>query len=759
MRRAQLVTPFGVGAMSVLVNGTSVITAGLDHWYEVVDQSALAMEEYQEHDWRLESRLKVSEFRLPPDYRPSGQGSDLRNVRLTVPVLRFPRWSFCIYCKRLELSKLTMKTLVECQDKEHADKKYKPKMSQVPFVAICARGHLDDFPFDKWVHRSANPSCTGTLRLVSRGGGGLEGQVVTCDTCKQERSLRGVTEARFDKNGEEHTNLSDQLVSPEQPYLCGGARPWLAQLDGVCDQPIRGALRAAGNVYFPKVESSIYLPRREGAVSEEVHQLLRHPAVSTTFNNVFQLSLDEVSGGQLRKLLERNVPPELFAPISDDELLAAYQDQFGIGESSGEEPVETPVDAESLTSDDIWRHPEYVKIRETPKDDFLAASDPGLHADLAVAAHEVGVTRRWVRDGQVPGGKDGSRPRQPSPIRRTCPVTHRNAPLTPEGRLRLVLRCQHRPIAHIAAEAGVSRQCLAKWVARYREHGEADLHDRSSAPRCRPTQTPTAVVEQIALMRKNKWSARRIVRELASTDITISVATVTRWLHKLGLHRLDHLDVDGQPLRKHGKITAHWPGHMIHIDVKKVGRIPDGGGWRIHGINSDQARAAARATAKAKVRGARPGYVYLHSAVDGFSRLAYTEALQDETAKTAIGFLFRARVWFAAHGITRFTRIVTDNGSCYRAKDFTRAVYSFAARHQRTKPYTPRHNGKVERYQRTLANELLYARPWTSEEHRRQAIATWNLHYNYHRPHSAAGDQPPASRLQTGVTNVMSNYS
>ena len=338
-------------------------------------------------------------------------------------------------------------------------------------------------------------------------------------------------------------------------------------------------------------------------------------------------------------------------------------------------------------------------------------------------------------------------------------MTHRNAPLTPEGRLRLVLRCQHRPIAHIAAEAGVSRQCLAKWVARYREHGEADLHDRSSAPRCRPTQTPTAVVEQIALMRKNKWSARRIVRELASTDITISVATVTRWLHKLGLHRLDHLDVDGQPLRKHGKITAHWPGHMIHIDVKKVGRIPDGGGWRIHGINSDQARAAARATAKAKASGTRPGYVYLHSAVDGFSRLAYTEALEDETAKTAIGFLFRARVWFAAHGVTRFTRIVTDNGSCYRAKDFTRAVCSFAARHQRTRPYTPRHNGKVERYQRILANELLYARPWLSEDHRRDAIATWNLHYNYHRTHSAAGDQPPASRLRTGVTNVMSNYS
>lgn len=231
-------------------------------------------------------------------------------------------------------------------------------------------------------------------------------------------------------------------------------------------------------------------------------------------------------------------------------------------------------------------------------------------------------------------------------------MTHRNAPLTPQGRLRLVLRCRHRPIAHIAAEAGVSRQCLGKWVARYREHGEAGLHDRSSAPAQRPTQTPVAVVEQIAVMRKNKWSARRIVRELAAQDIPISVATVTRWLHKLGLARLDHLDVDGEPLRRPGTIKAWWPGHMIHIDVKKVGRIPDGGGWRIHGINSDQARAAARATAKAKASGTRPGYVYLHSAVDGFSRLAYTEALEDETAKTAIGFLFRARVWFAAHGVT-----------------------------------------------------------------------------------------------------------
>ncbi len=135
--------------------------------------------------------------------------------------------------------------------------------------------------------------------------------------------------------------------------------------------------------------------------------------------------------------------------------------------------------------------------------------------------------------------------------------------------------------------------------------------------------------------------------------------------------------------------------------------------------------------------------------------MAYTEHLPDDKATTKIGFVHRARAFFAAHGITRITRVVTDNGSNYRAKDFTRTVLSVAARHQRTRPYTPRHNGKVERYNRILAEELLYARTWTSEEQRAEAIQTWNLHYNYHRSHTAAGDQPPAARLYDHVTNVM----
>ena len=379
IRRGQLVSPFGVGAMSVLVNGTSVVTAGLDHWYEPNDASVLAMEEYQEHDWRLETRLRVSEFRLPPDYRYQGQGKDNRNVKLTVPVLRFPRWGFCMFCKRLELSTLTMQQPVSCKDAKHADWKFKPRMSQVPFVAICAGGHLDDFPFNEWVHRADHPSCRGTLRLKSRGGGGLEGQQVSCDTCGKERSLRGITEARL-VNGEERTNLSDQLISPDDPYLCTGAEPWLARLEGHCGLPIRGALRAAGNVYFPKVESSIYLPRQEGAVSAEMHELMRHPAVIGTMRTLHSIFGANLDVQMLREQLMKNVPPELFGPISDAELIAAYRDLLGVGEEKPE--ISEEADTELLTGDEEWRYPEYRHIRETPTDDYLTATCPGIHGDL-----------------------------------------------------------------------------------------------------------------------------------------------------------------------------------------------------------------------------------------------------------------------------------------------------------------------------------------------------------------------------------------
>ena len=333
-------------------------------------------------------------------------------------------------------------------------------------------------------------------------------------------------------------------------------------------------------------------------------------------------------------------------------------------------------------------------------------------------------------------------------------MTHRNAPLTVLGRQRAVDQVieRGRPIAHVASEFHIARSTLSKWVARSREHGRAGLEDRSSAPVNRPSRLPIWAVELIETWRREKkWSARRIAYELADKHgVRCCMRTVTRWLDRLGLNRIRDITPDGENLRRPGKITARFPGHMVHLDVKKVGKLRDGGGWRVHGRGTPQHRAR---------HADRVGYTFLHSAIDGFSRLAYTEAHDDERAATTIGFFCRAMAFFAAHGITRVIRVVTDNGNNYRAKHFTRTVKGLASRHQRIRPYTPKHNGKVERYQRILADECLYARPYDSESQRREAISTWVHHYNYHRPHTACADQPPASRVHANVDNVMTSYT
>lgn len=300
---------------------------------------------------------------------------------------------------------------------------------------------------------------------------------------------------------------------------------------------------------------------------------------------------------------------------------------------------------------------------------------------------------------------------------------------------------------------GISCACASKWLNRYRRYGDLGLVDRASTPRRQPGVTNTVILTRIEAMRRtHKWSAARMAFELASEGAAISRRTVTRHLAELGLNRRRFIDVDGKSNRKPCKIIARRPGHMVHVDGKKVGRIPGGGGWRAHGRGSDRAKDADRVKRKNK----RGGYVYLHSA-DGYSRLAYTEALPDEKASTAITFMHRARAWFAALGIKRIERIVTDNGACYRADAFARAL--LGPRHQRITPYTPRHNGRVERYNRIISEEFLYARTWTSEEQRRDALDVWNIHYNYHRPHGAIGEKPPAAGLHKGVTNVLASNS
>lgn len=331
---------------------------------------------------------------------------------------------------------------------------------------------------------------------------------------------------------------------------------------------------------------------------------------------------------------------------------------------------------------------------------------------------------------------------------------HANAPLTVEGRNRLIQRCHTRPIAHVAAEMGISRATASKWVNRYKQYGELGLVDRSSTPVHQPTATPARLAKRIeAMRREHKWSASRIAFELSQEGAPVSRRTITRLLAQLGLNRRKFIDPNGETNREPQKILAKRPGHMVHLDVKKSGRIPEGGGWRVHGKNSAEAKAVART----KKRGAKTGYVYLHSAIDGYSRLAYTEALPDEKAVTAVAFLDRARAWFAAHGIARIERIVTDNGSCYRARAFADATGE--SRHQRITPYTPRHNGKIERYNRILAEEFLYARTWQSEQERAAALEVWNRHYNYHRPHGAHDGQPPASATPSRVNNVVASYS
>ncbi|MBK7721873.1 MAG: DUF1998 domain-containing protein [Austwickia sp.] len=388
IRRAQLVSPFGVGAMSVLVDGTSVITAGLDHWFPR-NNPDLALEDFRVNDWRLEARLKVQEFRLPPDYRKGSQ-DDHRNEKLSVPALRFPGYSFCMYCKRLKKVPLSFQDAVRCNEPTCVGKRrLGPKMSQVPFVAICGKGHIDDFPFREWVHRSKNPSCTGVLRLFSTGGGGLEGQVLRCGYdaknkrderkgCGASRSLQGITTGGVkDESGEDSTFLTQQLVGRSDPYLCTGARPWLHEEDGPCDQPVQGALRASGNVYFPHVESSIFLPQKVGAVSGALRDLLKRADVEPTMEFLFTMRGKDATVAEIRQATRG--AGDLFDQYPDDELLAAYQDRFGIGVSEEDDVNDESGDL------DIWRYPEFTLLRETPQDDELRASDPGVHP--AIAGH------------------------------------------------------------------------------------------------------------------------------------------------------------------------------------------------------------------------------------------------------------------------------------------------------------------------------------------------------------------------------------
>lgn len=302
-------------------------------------------------------------------------------------------------------------------------------------------------------------------------------------------------------------------------------------------------------------------------------------------------------------------------------------------------------------------------------------------------------------------------------------AAHLNAPLTPEGRRRLCERVDGgRPLSHVADEGGISRAALTKWYKRWVAYGEPGLLDRTSRPDHQPTRTPDDIEETvIQLRRAEKWGPSRIAAYLGNVgdgSIKIAPATVHRILVRHGISRLRDLDMPtGESKRDPNRYEHPHPGDLIHVDVKKVGRIPDGGGWAVHGRGTDEARASRR------VANRRSGYVYIHAAVDDRSRLAYAEVHIDERASTAAVFWLRAVAFLREHGITTISRCLTDNGSAYRSKVFNEALAATGTTHKYTRPHTPRTNGKVERFNLTMKVEWLYVRCYDSDEERTAALA------------------------------------
>jgi len=317
-------------------------------------------------------------------------------------------------------------------------------------------------------------------------------------------------------------------------------------------------------------------------------------------------------------------------------------------------------------------------------------------------------------------------------------VTHPRAALTTSGRLTLCQRVlAGRPVAHVAAEMGISRPTAYKWWRRFETEGLLGLRDRSCRPHRSPARTSADRVRRIVdLRRRLKLGPTRI-----AVRLEMPASTIHRVLVREQLSRLSWMDrPTGQVIRRYERER---PGELVHVDVKKLGRIPPGGGWRAHG------------------RGARPrslrglGYDFIHSAVDDHSRLAYSEICPDERGDTAAGFWRRAADFFGAHGIA-VERVLTDNAWAYRHSQAFRAAIAESGAEQRfIRPHRPQTNGKVERFNRTLLDEWAYVRPYASNEARSRALTAWLHTYNHHRTHTSLGNLPPISR----VNNVVGSYT
>lgn len=306
------------------------------------------------------------------------------------------------------------------------------------------------------------------------------------------------------------------------------------------------------------------------------------------------------------------------------------------------------------------------------------------------------------------------------------------------GRFVLVTRVRHEgwSVAAAAEASGVSRATGHKWVRRFDEEGHDGLRDRSCRPHSSPRRLkPKQETEILNLRCDHKLGPHRLAPRTGYPR-----STCYRVLRRNGLHRLDWLDRPTGRLIRRYEYRA--PGELVHVDVKKLGRIPPGGGHRIHGRQVRQERK----------RGF--GYDYIHSMVDDHSRFAYSEVLANEQGATCAGFLRRAGQFFADHGI-EVDRVMTDNATTYRSRDFQAALQEIGSRHRLIPPYRPQVNGKVERFNRTLLEEWGYVRQYDGNEERVALLGAWLHGYNYHRAHTSLGGNPPVSR----VNEVCGNYS
>jgi len=315
---------------------------------------------------------------------------------------------------------------------------------------------------------------------------------------------------------------------------------------------------------------------------------------------------------------------------------------------------------------------------------------------------------------------------------------HKNARLTLHSRAEVARRIvvERQSPKAVAGAFGVCVRTVRKWVERFRTEGQAGLRDRSCRPHRVYRPTPATVVAQVEALRRQRYTGKQIAIELA-----ISPATVSRILRRLELNNLAALE-PAEPVRRYER---EHPGELIHIDIKKLGRI-DGVGHRITG---DRRRQSNR-----RSRGEGPGWEYVHVCVDDASRVAFVQVMPTERKESSVAFLKAAVAYYASLGV-EVTRVMTDNGSCYKAFDFRDACRDLGLRHIRTKPYTPRTNGKAERFIQTALREWAYAKAYTHSASRTAELPIWLHRYNWHRPHGSLKAKTPISRLGLTEDNLL----